>query len=93
MGIILTVIWECCAYIFVQAGLEVFFYGIGRLCLSPFTHDEPKKSNSSQKSNNSQTTNHQQEAEKHDEPVYTLVGVLVFFLFIIGLHGIRTLFL
>ena len=86
MGTILTVIWECCAYIFVQAGLEVFFYGIGRLCLSPFTDDEPKKSN------NSQTTNHQQEAEKHDEPVYTLVGVLVFFFFIIGLHGIRTLF-
>ena len=61
MGIILTVIWECCAYIFFQAGLEVFFYGIGRLCLSPFTHDEPKKSSSSQK------TNHLQEGEKHEE--------------------------
>lgn len=87
MEIILTGIWEYCAYIFVEAGLEIFFYGIGRLCLSPFNHDEPKKSNDSQKDN------HQQESEKHYEPVYTLVGVIVFSMFIIGLYGIRTLFL
>ena len=92
MEIILTGIWECCVYIFVEAGLEIFFYGIGRLCLGPFTDDEPKRSNRSQKSRNSQTDNHQQESEKHYEPVYTLVGVIVFFMFIISLYGIRTLF-
>ena len=98
MEIILTGIWECCAYIFVEAGLEVFFYGIGRLCLSPFNHDESKrshrsqKSKNSQKSNDSQKDNHQQESEKHYEPVYTLVGVIVFFMFIISLYVIRTLF-
>ena len=92
MEIILTGIWECCAYIFVEAGLEVFFYGIGRLCLSPFNHDEPKRSNHSQKSNDSQKDNHQQESEKHYEPVYTLVGVIIFFMFIISLYVIRTLF-
>ena len=92
MEIILTGIWEFCAYIFVEAGLEVFFYGIGRLCLSPFNHDESKRSHRSQKSNDSQKDNHQQESEKHYEPVYTLVGVIVFFMFIISLYVIRTLF-
>ena len=40
MEIILSGLWEIISCVLVEGGLQAFLYGLGRLCLHPFSHQE-----------------------------------------------------